>query len=176
MGIRYENLDTTTRQFMLQESQLGGHYISPRLTEIGLQQWVRLLETAIQAHNDDWLGREFLTRDLLQDQEPYTTKHGRSWRRINKPSSAIMLAEGEFNRYYLRGLCVRAANDNIPTLLIYRGKAVSQPRPDSEAKIGTHIEVKGLLATLRCDDFVSIEQAFAVPAGPNSGLTARLPK
>jgi hypothetical protein len=175
MGIHYANLDVVTRGFMLQESKMGSHYQSPRLTEAGLCQWVQLLDSAIDAHNDDWLAGELLRLNCLRDQEPFQTKNGTSWRRINKPHSALMLAEGEFNRYYLRGLCLRAANDNNPTLLIYRGKAVAIPRPESEAKIGKHIDTHHLLETLRSNDFVSIEDAFAVPGGPNSGLTARLP-
>ena len=41
MGIKYANLDATTRGYMLQESQLGGHYSSPRLTDVGLTKWVQ---------------------------------------------------------------------------------------------------------------------------------------
>jgi hypothetical protein len=129
----------------------------------------------MESRNDDWLSDELLRLDYLRNQESYATKRGTAWRRVNKPHAALMLAEGEFNRYYLRGLCRRAANDNIPTLIIYRGKQVRQPRPESESKIGLHIDVRGLLEVLRSNDFVSIEDAFAVPGGPNSGLTARLP-
>jgi hypothetical protein len=174
MGIKYANLDATTRGYMLQESQLGGHYSSPRLTDVGLTKWVQLLELAIESHNDDWLGNELIRLDYIRDQEPFKTKSGSSWRTINKPHSAQMLAEGEFNRYYLRGLCLRATNEGQSTLTIYRGKSVTTPRPKSEAKIGTAINVDQLLPMLRSNDFVSIELAFAVPGGPNSGLTARL--
>lgn len=175
MGIQYANLDQVTRGYMLQESKLGGHYASPRLTEAGLAKWASVLDQAIETHNDDWLSAEILRLDYLNDQEPFRTKSGMSWRRINKPHSALMLAEGEFNRFYLRGLCLRAANENKPSLLIYRGKAVTNPRPESEAKINTSIEIHGLLAALRANDFVSVDSAFAIPSGPNSGLTARLP-
>ena len=175
MGIQYASLDDVTRGYMLQESNVGGHYQSPRQTDRGLIDWVPLLNQAIQSHNDDWLGAELVQRDYLRDQEPFKTKSGMSWRRINKPHAAQMLAEGEFNRFYLRGLCLRAANENKPSLLIYRGKAVTTPRPESEAKIGTQIEIHGLLEVLRSNDFVSVDAAFAIPSGPNSGLTARLP-
>lgn len=173
MGIRYDNLDAQTRVYMLQESCLGGHYRSPRLTEVGLGRWVSLFDEALQSHNDDWLAGQIVRLNYMRDQEQYRTKI--SMRKINKPHSALMLAEGEFNRYYLRGLCLRAANENKPALVIYRGKEVAVPRPESEAKIGTSIEIQGLLAALRSNDFVSIDQVFAIPGGPNSGLTARLP-
>ena len=96
-------------------------------------------------------------------------------RRVNQPHAAQQLAEGEFNRYYLRGLCMRAKAANVSSLVIYRGKQVNQPRPESEAKIGTSINVDTLLSALRTNDFVTIEDAIGVPGGPNSGLTARLP-
>jgi len=176
MGIRYENLDEATRTYMLQESALGGHYSSPRLTAVGVTAWVPLFNTALQHNNDDWLAGQILQRGYLRDLENYTRNGVTYSRRINKPNAALMLAEGEFNRYYLRGLCVRAINSKVPALVIYRGKQVAVPRPESEAKIGTKIDVQTLLAVLRSNDFVSVDAAFAVPSGPNSGLTARLPQ
>jgi hypothetical protein len=176
VGIHYENLDEVTRSFMLEESHLGGHYQSPRLNNAGLARWVPLLEEAIQLNNDDWLSNELLRSDSFNDQESYITRSGNvALRRINKQHSAQMLAEGEFNRYYLRGLCRRAAEEGKSHLIIYRGKQVANPRPESAAKVGTQVGVLGLITILRRNDFVSIEEAFAVPGGPNSGLTARLP-
>jgi hypothetical protein len=177
MGIAYANLDDATRGCMAEESALGGHYISPRLTPSGAAAWVPLLDSAIASHDDDWLAAEIQRRGMMSTQENYTTKTGKSaWRNINIPHSAQMLAEGEFNRFYLRGLCLRAQRAGIPHLVIYRGRASSRPRPESEAKIGTLIAVDTLLAALRRNDFVSIEEtALGVPGGPNSGLTARLP-
>ena len=175
MGIHYENLDQTTRRHMLEESRLGGHYISPRLTEEGQASWPSLLEEAVSSHNDDWLAAELLRRRYVRSHEPYTRAGVTRERRVNPPHAAEQLAEGEFNRYYLRGLCVRAKAAGIPSLVIYRGKQVDQARPESEAKIGTNIDVDALLDALRTNDFVTIEDTIGVPGGPNSGLTARLP-
>lgn len=174
MGIHYMNLDDDTRKLMLKESQLGGHYISPRLTPIGQAAWVTLLDEAILSHDDDWLAGELLRRGFLRTHETYTRSGKVFEKRINQPHAAQQLAEGEFNRYYLRGLCVRAMAANIPFLIIYRGKQVSQPRPESEARIGSKVDTGALLLALRRNDFVTIEEAFGVPGGPGSGLTARL--
>jgi hypothetical protein len=62
MGIRYENLDDRTRQFMLQEAQLGDHYMSPPLTNQGKAAWPSLIEEGIKSHDDDWVAREILRR------------------------------------------------------------------------------------------------------------------
>ncbi len=174
MGIIYENLDAKTRSYMLEESRLGGHYISPRLAPEGQAAWQSLLEEAIKTYNDDWLATELLKRNFILSQETYSRSGNVNLRKINQPHAAQQLAEGEFNRYYLRGLCVRAKAEGKRFLKVYRGKQVSQPRPESEAKIGTEVDVEALLVTLRRNDFVTIEEAFGVPGGPNSGLTARI--
>ena len=175
MGLRYQNLDGETRPFMLEEVALGNLYQSPRLTADGLAQWPALLTEAAQAHNDDWLAQQILNRSLLKSRENYTRQGKVYGRDINRPHAAQQLAEGEFNRFYLRGLCRRAQRDGIKELEVYRAKAVERPRPESEALIGTRIPVDVLLAALRSNDFVSIEDALKVPGGPNSGLSARLP-
>jgi hypothetical protein len=161
---------------MMIESASGGHYDSPRLHGQGKAAWVALFDTAIKSHNDDWLAHEIIARRMLSTQEQYIRGGKTFWRNVNVQSAAQMLAEGEFNRYYLRGLCVRAAEDGISHLIVYRGRASSSPRPESEAKIGMRVPVGQLLETLRRKDFVSLEKdVLAIPSGPNSGLTACLP-
>ncbi len=83
------------------------------------------------------------------------------------------MAEGEFNRFYVRGLCRRAIEDGIQQLIIYRAKAVMTPRPGSEEKIGTSVDSAAILADLRTT--IGVEPALGMPPGPNSGLTLKLP-
>lgn len=111
----------------------------------------------------------------MRSHESYTRKGVTREREVNRAHAAQQLAEGEFNRYYLRGLCLRAKAEGKDSLIVYRGKQVSKPRPESESKIGSSISVDVLLATLRTNDFVTIEDAIGLPGGPNSGLTAKLP-
>jgi hypothetical protein len=176
MGINYENLDDTTRNYSLEEIQMGGHYISPRLTEEGQAAWPSLLEEAHKSHNDDWIAKEILSRGYMRSHEKYKRQGVERVREINKPHAAQQLAEGEFNRYYIRGLCLRAKAAGKDSLIVYRGKHVSNPRPESEIKIGTSVPVDALLAMLRSNDFVSIDECIGVPSGPNSGLTCKLPQ
>jgi hypothetical protein len=82
------------------------------------------------------------------------------------------MAEGEFGRFYLRALCLRALADGTNHLVIYRAKAVMNPRPDSQAKIDTTIDAATLLADLRAHS--GVDTALGLPPGPNSGLSARL--
>ena len=83
------------------------------------------------------------------------------------------LAEGEFNRFYARGLCTRAIEDGIQEVEVYRGKQVSQPRPESEAMIGKRLSARAILEDIRRSP--GVEPALGLPPGPNSGLTVRLP-
>ena len=56
-------------------------------------------------------------------------------------NAAELIAEGEFNRFYLRALCLAALSQDIPVLVINRARHSDHPRPESEAQIGTHIDV-----------------------------------
>jgi len=44
-----------------------------------------------------------------------------------------MLAEGEFNRFYIRALCARAIEDGLPEVTVYRAKR-SRMRVRSRSK------------------------------------------
>jgi len=175
MGLEYQNLDSITRGWMQEESLQGGHHQSPRLTAVGLAAWPGLLDRAFAEHNDDWLCNQLMQLGYMRHEELYTRNGVPRKRAVNIPSSAQMLAEGEFNRFYVRGLCRRAIDEGIPTLTVYRAKFVAHPRPESEAKIGTQVPVDELLNHLRRQDFVSVDSALAIPSGPNSGLSACLP-
>lgn len=146
MGLHYANLDNQTRLFMLQEIATGGHYLSPRLNSGGQGAWPALMEEAANRHIDDWIARQLLDRRYLCREERFVRKGSAFFRKINQPQAAQMLAEGEFNRYYLRGLCLRAQAAGRSHLLIYRGKAVASPRPESEAKIGSLIALPTFLS------------------------------
>jgi len=83
------------------------------------------------------------------------------------------LAEGEFNRFFLRGLCLRAIDEGIDEVIVYRARASSSPRSESEALVGTRFDPKVLLNDLR--ENLGVDTALGLPPGPNSGLSARLP-
>jgi hypothetical protein len=55
------------------------------------------------------------------------------------------LAEGEFNRFYIRALCIYAIQNNIQFLVVCRAKESLNPRPESLMKIGTNVDPKTLL-------------------------------
>ena len=107
-----------------------------------------------------------------EDLEDRTRGHGLTAAGVplNAPET---LAEGEFNRFYVRGLCACALDEGINEVQVYRGKAVRSPRPQSQALIGKMIPAQALLEDLKQSP--GVEPALGVPPGPNSGLTVRLP-
>lgn len=136
MALHYEDLDERTRHFMLEEveSDVAENvlYISPRLNISGQQDYERLLKEAISEHDDTWLTAELRYGDYFNPTLERHTQKGITTQKM--PSNAPdTLAEGEFNRFYIRGLCRRAIEDDIREVEVYRGRESSRPRPESEA-------------------------------------------
>jgi hypothetical protein len=86
------------------------------------------------------------------------------------------LAEGEFNKYYCRGLARVAIAEEIPRLQVYRAKHVAQPRQESQEKIGLLVDPAVILTDIRASQTEGVETALGIPPGPNSGITLRIPK
>jgi hypothetical protein len=149
-------------------------YLSPWLSPKGLEDWSNLLRDAAEKGTDDSLASE-LRRDgrvnaTAQRRKPKSTE----MTTYRVPDTAPMtMAEGEFNRFYCRGLCRRSIANNIPYLVVYRAKEVERPRPDSEEKLGTHVDPQAILEDLRTSP--GVEPTLGLPPGPNSGLTLKIP-
>jgi hypothetical protein len=177
MTLFLANLDRHVRDLMLTELDidLQNHrlYVSPRLSRSGVAAWEPLLRRAADAHGDEWLAAELRKGPHFNTKEQRRTPQGGfTWADIPE-TAASTLAEGEYNRLYMRALCLLAIAEGIPRLLIYRAKEVARPRPESEERIGTTVDPKKLLEDLRTHQ--GIEAALALPPGPNSGLSVRLP-
>lgn len=176
MALQYENLDVSTRSYMLSEVDLDisrdNIYMSPRLNELGEQNYVSLLKEAIIHHSDAWLAQQLRSRNYMKEREQ-RKKRGGGFTNAKVPVTAPdTLSEGEFNRYYARGLCARVIEENLDQVEVYRGKQVSQPRPESEAMLGKKLSAKTLLEDLRKS--IGVDTVLGLPSGPNSGLTIRI--
>ncbi len=176
MGLEYRNLDERTRTLMLEEidrdSASGSLYLSDNLTPEGKAEYPDLLRAAAREGNDETLANEIRGR-LNAFEKPRKLKSGG----LSKPpkmrrNAHEMLAEGEFNRFYIRALCRRAIDDGKPQLIVYRAKAVEKPRSTSEAMIGRALPAEDLLRDLRAHP--GVDTALGLPPGPNSGLSAHL--
>ena len=175
MGIHYENLDDATRPFMVREiendTQQGTLYLSSYLSPVGTEDWPSLLKEAARVHNDDWLAEQLQLAGRLLDQvQKRKPKGGYTMAKVPVTAPATM-AEGEFNRFYIRAVCIRALEGGQGSVLIYRGRHSTDPRPESEALIGSLMQAERLLNDLRQEP--GVDAALGL-ARPNSGLTVKL--
>lgn len=177
MGLHYENLDETTRHFMVEEierdAQSGNLYLSPWLTTLGMRDWPTLLREAAASGSDVTLAAALRAGNYIEQTAQRRKPKGGYTTYTVPHTAADTMAEGEFNRFYVRGLCRRAIDAGISSLIIYRAKAVMNPRPGSEEKIGTTVDPNLILKDLR--ESPGVEPALGLPPGPNSGLSAKLP-
>lgn len=177
MGLKYANLDTQTRGFMVEEIEMDVAsdkiYRSSYLGQRAQGNWPDLLRDAAATGNDDTLAAELRKPGMLNSTTQRKKPSG-GYTIAKVPRIAPeVLAEGEFNRYYVRGLCRRAIDTGIPRLEVYRAKAVMDPRPESEARIGHLIDPQAVLIDLRVSQ--GVETALGIPPGPGSGITVKIP-
>ncbi|CAM3041911.1 hypothetical protein [Vibrio diazotrophicus] len=175
MSIQFNNLDSTTRNQMLNElnSDLenASIYYSSFLKQGFEGKWDELLTEAITEHDDGWLAHQIELNQLLVDSYQRKKPKG-GYTTAKVPYTAPQtLAEGEFNRFYCRALCLRAIHEG-KMLSVYRGKAVEHARSESELMIGKVISPEELLKDLRTH--IGVDTALGLPNGPNSGLTVQL--
>jgi len=178
MALYLENLDERTRQLMLEEMEYdisnNQLHISPFLSGQGQRDYASLLREAIQSGNDETLAESLRQHRRILRTLPRRNPKGGYSITATAENAAQVLAESEFNRYYIRALARRALEDGIPELVIYRAKPVSKPRPESESRVETTLAPADLLEDLRTHPGDE-PPALGVPSGPNSGLSVRLP-
>ncbi len=175
MALSLENIDSRTRELMLDEFNYDlskdALYISNRLNTPGKMQYKTILKKALANGNDTEFATELSAGFLNEYEQRHTPSGGLTNAKV--PTNANeMLAEGEFNRYYIRALCRRVIEDKCGVLQVYRAKNVHHPRPDSKRKIGELVNPARLLQDLRSN--IGVDTALGIPAGPNSGLSVRI--
>jgi hypothetical protein len=172
---QFENLDGNTRAAMLEAIEEAEHsnniYHSTRFNEAGNKQWLPLLRQAAQEHNEHWLAYQLEANGLMKDFEGahkptggYTIKHV-------PHTAAETMAEGQFNRFYILGLCKRARAEGISQLVVYRAKERSDPRPESQSLIGTRLSIDEIESQLK-ETRASFKSQLVKP---NSGISVKLP-
>ena len=177
MGLEFENLDDRTRRWMLEELERdrGGDrlYIDPRLSERGRADYPGLLRAAIESGTEVSLADALRAHDRVRVAQHWRTSRGGVTTVELPPSTPEMLAEGEFHRFYVRGLCRRALDEGIHALVIYRARAAGTPRANADAIVGVRIDASSLLEDLRTPPGVRPPQGL--PACRDPGLSVRLP-
>jgi hypothetical protein len=165
------NLDDETRAYMVAELDgdvsAGRVFASGRLSPQGHATYQTLLRDALASGTPESLSAALSAPGLFNPTE--TTTKG-VVRRMASNAPAL-LAGGEFNRYYMRGVSARSATDGSGTVTIYRARESGWHRDESDAQIGRVLSAPELLADLR--DNTQSPERVDVP-DVNSGLSVRL--
>lgn len=176
MGMNFINLDDKTRKFMLDELEqdvtANKLYLSPRLSDASRRNYEKLLRSAVQNGDDVSLANSLV--GMFKEYEQRAKKSGGYINAKVPVTAPETLAEGEFNRYYCRGVCRRAIEEGLEEVEVYRAKAVRDPRPESQALVGSKHKADRLLHDLQTN--IGVDLALGVPAGPNSGISVSLPQ
>lgn len=174
MPLQYENLDPTTRRFAITELDedltSGAFHASERLRPTAIAEYQRYLHEAMRYYDDRWL--EEHAADLLVDFEHRRTRSGGTTTAKLPDMAARMLAEGDFNRYYMRGVAQRAIAEKRDVVEVYRARLSMEPRSESAQLEGHRLSAQAVLDYLRGRSVA--DPAVTALGRPNSGLSVRL--
>ena len=177
MGMKFCNLTPEVRRFIVDEINMDEAnatlYKSRFLTEQGNYKYLTMLLGAAATHDDEWLTGKLRRPGIFLERAPRRTSSGGMATAQVPITAPETLSEGEFNRFYARGVCRYAIAHGIASVIVYRAKQVEHPPAEAEQKIGLAIDATQLLADLR--KHPGTNTAFGIPAGPNSGLSVMLP-
>jgi hypothetical protein len=168
---QFEDLSQQTRLLMLQELEHDLNertiFYDSRLSRKRHTDYLRLLMAALESGTPESFSEAILENHLLNPTETREV-HGKPTEAKVSRIAHRNIGEAEFNRYYMRAICLKAIAEGIETVEVYRARPSANPRPDSP----DHKNANELLSHLRTTN-ISIEGSFP---GPNSGRSVRIPK
>ncbi len=171
----FEELDEITRGYMLEELERDENnstiYYSARFSAEGKAVCYECLREAIRNGNEQTLAAA-LSRPSLW--EPFEIHHrgAKSYPvKITPKNAAIIYAQGEFNVYYLRGLCRKLLAEGETHAEVYRAKKVAVPRTGQTVNPGDLLPLQDVLEDLRSRDEGA--SRLGLPRGVLSGLSLR---
>ena len=111
MSLELPHLDACTRRFMLAELQAdvaaGLLYLSPQLSASGRSEYQYLLRTAFATGTEASLADDLRASDSVELPDRWQ-RSGQNDHDGALTAATALLAEREFHRFYIRGLCRRA--------------------------------------------------------------------
>jgi hypothetical protein len=171
----FPDLNDEVRAVMLEEIRLDQErnalYTSNRLSPAGREAWPCLLTHAAESGTAQSLADELRNSGHLLTSE-MSHRNGKPHEKAVPHNAPETLAEGEFNRFYIRAVCMITLRRSQTDVEVYRAKDVINPRPESASRIGLRVDASVLLDDLR--NSIGVDSALGIPAGPNSGLSVRL--
>ncbi len=179
MAMNFEELDETTRHYMLGEfeaEEAGGHpYRSPNLNANGLAAFPDVMRSAIQQGNEQTLADVLNDPSLWNETEPWTRLGvPQEPRRINVRQQSERLALTEFNTWYVRGLSRRLLEEGVAECEVFRGEEPKWEPAECAEHEGLRLPVQEVYDGHRARYWPTENpEAISVPFGPNCHHTIR---
>ncbi|WP_419860318.1 hypothetical protein [Candidatus Palauibacter sp.] len=124
MSMDFEELDGTTRQYMMQEFECeitgDNPYYSKALSSRGREVFPELMKQAIEEGTEQTLETALDRPEFWNPTESYVRKGIPRERRVNVRQAAQRLALTEFNTWYVRGLAKRLMDEGVTHCQVYR--------------------------------------------------------
>ena len=173
MAMNFEELDETTRQFMLAEFEAeesgGNPYRSADLSAAGQAVFPDLMRQAIHAGDDQSLIQSLLNLSFWKPTQTYVRAGVPRQRRINPQNAAERLGLTEFNTWYARGLARRLLEEHVETCQVYRADMAWEPRAECQQHEGLRYPVQLVYEGHRARYWPPPGNpgALSIPVGPN---------
>jgi hypothetical protein len=147
----------------------GRLYSSDRLSPTGVAAWPGHLRAAAETGTEQTLEVAVSIPGFFNE---FDKMRVNSKKPPKMPSNAArLLAQNEFNRFYIRAVCLLAADRKHDEVVIYRARHSDNPRPESEGRVNARLPAARLLIDLRVN--IGIDTALGLPEC-YSGLSVRL--
>lgn len=176
--MRFEELDDTTRKYMLEEFQKeekgGNPYRSSRMSAEGLANVARHMEKAIKNGDENTLAVSLSNGTYWKPYETRRRKDTTYQAKIDPMSSAKTFALTEFNTWYVRGLAKRLIGEGQKECEVYRAESADQPRCECSRYEDQRLELQKIYDGHRAKYHpVPNYGAFSIPSGTNCHHTIR---
>lgn len=178
MPMNFEELDQTTRNYMVREVKAedagGNPYRGRGLSIAGLAAFPGLLRNAIRTGNEISLIASINRQDFWHPTEIYVRSGVERERQVNIPQAAERLGLTEFNTWYIRGFAKRLLDEGETHCQAYRAAPPKWEPSDCSTHEGQIFPVADVYAGHRAKYWPTPnESLFSIPFGPGCHHTIR---
>lgn len=178
MAMKFEELDATTRSYMLTEfdaEQASNPYRSKALSPLGLTLVAEFVRAALESGTEEDL-IAVLMRDELWEPIGHRTRNGvhQQYRR-NIKQAAEQFGLTEFNTWYVRGFAKRLLDEQVSQCQVYRAAEPKWEPAECSAHEGMLVAVADVYAGHRARYWPEPGDPtrLSVPFSPNCHHTIR---
>lgn len=146
-------------------------YLSDRLNYNGKIEYPKILLEAAHSKNVEGFIDSLSMQYFNSHYQRKNPKGGYTEAKIPYNANET-LCEGEFNRFYIRAVCLKSLSLEKKFVMAYRARFSSNPRPESIVVEGKKFDAEKLLNDLRIN--IGVDTFLGLPPGPNSGISTKL--